>query len=568
MKKTKQNEFSEIQNELLDFRIAVDLTPMLPGAENGGAKLMTLELIQAMAECLPHTTFLLLTAESSHGEIDFLEQRFQNIQRMCILHLIKDLPTSIIGETAFQANVYDYIIAIARKIVPIQVKQAIKHSFRRTQPVPGSMSLLHQIKADLLFCPFTAPFYADLKIPTISVIYDLQYHYYPQFFSSAELFEREEAFKNAYETADHLVAISEFVRGTVIDTSGLIAQQVSAVPIGLFRDTKENITNEVTYTLLSKNKLEIGEYLLFPANFWEHKNHAMLLTAFGIFRKTHPKSKIKLVCTGAQGPSSEQFCKIANLMGLSDWVIYPGFVSPTEYDCLLNAAYALIFPSLYEGFGIPVLEAMASRIPVLCSNVTSLPEVGGDAVIYFDPRKPNDICNSITRLIEDPLLKDIMIEKGLKQAKKFENSKRMASQYVSIFRDVIKNHNRNHISGIFDDRWTSDIININFSASQDNSSRTLLIELENPKWTKIKTPVQIQVICCRKRNILPTWLINGKTTSLNIPLPKNAGIIEIRISPIFNPKKLKMNNDSRNLGLYCIKCEIINSTGRLDLFQQ
>lgn len=556
------------ENELLDLKIAIDLTPMLPGAENGGAKLMTLEIIQAMAESLPYASFLLLTNESSHGELDFLEQDFQNIQRMCVLHVKNDVPTSNISEIDFHTNIYDFIKSIARKVLPNQVKQAIKRSFRRTHPVPGSMNLLQQNNVKLLFCPFTAPFYADSKIPTISVIYDLQFRCYPQFFSSAELFEREEAFKNAYQIADHLVAISEFVRGTVIEASGLVPQQVSTVLIGLFRDTKEKVTSESTSLLLSRNKLIQGEYLLYPANFWEHKNHAMLLTAFSIFRKTHPDSKLKLVCTGAQGSSSEKFINLVNRMGLSDWVIYPGFLSPTEYDCILNSAFALIFPSLYEGFGIPVLEAMASGIPVICSNVTSLPEVGGDAVIYFDPRKPNNICSSISDLIDNPLLRQDMIAKGLKQAKKFESSKRMATQYISIFEEVITNYNRNSITGVYDDRWTSDFININYSISQDNSPRTFLIELENPMWTQLKTPVNIQVTSFSKKLSQSNYLNTGNTTLIEIPLPENAGIIEINIDPTFIPKKLRINDDSRSLGLYCSKCEIIDSAGRLNLLEQ
>jgi glycosyltransferase involved in cell wall biosynthesis len=120
-------------------------------------------------------------------------------------------------------------------------------------------------------------------------------------------------------------------------------------------------------------------------------------------------------------------------MGLSDWVIYPGYVSAEEYDFLLRSAFALVFPSLYEGFGIPVLEAMSAGVPVLCSNVTSLPEVGGEAVLYFDPRRPGQIVDALTRLLDEPGLRESQITKGVQRASLFEGADRMALKYLDVF---------------------------------------------------------------------------------------------------------------------------------------
>jgi glycosyltransferase involved in cell wall biosynthesis len=189
--------------------------------------------------------------------------------------------------------------------------------------------------------------------------------------------------------------------------------------------------------LLKRYGLRQGEYLHYPANFWQHKNHAMLLTAFNVYRKTNPGSSLKLLCTGAPGRGADEFCEAARRMGLADSVVYPGYVTSEEYDFLLGAAAAMIFPSLYEGFGIPVLEAMFAGVPVLCSNVTSLPEVGGDAALYFDPRRPEEIVDAMTRLSDEPGLRKSLIALGLQRAALFKDADRMAVQYVNVLANAL-----------------------------------------------------------------------------------------------------------------------------------
>lgn len=454
-------------------KIAIDLTPMLPGGENGGAKWMTLELIRALAGLLPDTSFVLLTAEASHAELAGLENEHVNIQRLCVLqnvsqpssavhpvsiplptwkerslyrlkmlaantlptklkHYIKTMPSTlaVFGETLFNR---------LKVIFPAAFRQRVQRWLRTVLPVKhNSESLLGQLGASLLFCPFTAPFYADPRIPTVSVIYDLQYRAYPQFFTAEETVERENNFRIACQMANHLVAISEFVRKTVIETAKYPPKRVTAVHIGLLHASEPLTPLQVTSgnQLLERYSLRPSQYLLYPANFWQHKNHAMLLTAFQIHRHANPTSTLKLVCTGAPGRRADDFCKAAQRMGLADWVIYPGYLSPEEYDFLLRSAFAMIFPSLYEGFGIPVLEAMSVGVPVLCSNVTSLPEVGGDAVLYFDPRRPNQVVETIKRLTDEPGLRETQIQKGLLRARQFEGADRMAVEYAGVFEKV------------------------------------------------------------------------------------------------------------------------------------
>lgn len=556
-------------SSLAGLKIVIDLTPMLPGGENGGAKLMTLALIAALAELLPETTFLLLTAESSHAELDHMEHQYANIERLCVLFTrAPSTAPSPVGYSWRDRSV-DGIKAILRRFLPFLVKVLIKRWLNRAQPAPGSSGLLREAKADLLFCPFTAPFYADSTVPTVSIVYDLQYRSYPQFFSPDELYQREEAFKAAYQEANHLVAISEYVKGTVIEASGLPSEKVSAVTLGLFRPPIEKGTEQNSAAYFAKYNLIPGEYILYPANFWEHKNHEMLLTAFGMVLKAVPNRKLKLVCTGAPGSSADLFCEKVERMGLVGQVIYPGFVSAEAYGWLLNAAFALIFPSLYEGFGIPVLEAMAAGVPVLCSNVTSLPEVGGEAVLYFDPRKPADICHAIERLTDEQGLREKLIASGIQRSFIFAGSERMAKEYAPIFAHVRRDYSsarRLSIQGVYADGWTGNIIEIGFPAAETGQTRSLSIALENPAW--IKTSVKIQARYEKHALFNPVTLKAGMNTRFDIPLPDMGGVIDIEISPTFNPSNLGISKDNRELGLHCQSCEVNGSSGRINLLSE
>jgi len=141
---------------------------------------------------------------------------------------------------------------------------------------------------------------------------------------------------------------------------------------------------ELTHVTLTSVGLEKGKYLLYPANFWKHKNHEILLVAFDLARKQGLPDDIKLVCTGASGQHRDCLIRAADAIGLAKHVIMPGYLPTDELSILMHNSHALIFPSLYEGFGLPVIEAMAAGIPVACSNVTSLPEIAGEAALLFD----------------------------------------------------------------------------------------------------------------------------------------------------------------------------------------
>jgi len=129
----------------------------------------------------------------------------------------------------------------------------------------------------------------------------------------------------------------------------------------------------------------------------------------------------------------ERICQ----MGLEEWIILPGYLLDDELVALLESCQALIFPSLFEGSGTPVLEAMAFGKPVLCSNVTSLPEVAGDAALYFHPERPMEIVRTIERIETEPGLIASLVERGYRRLTTLGTPDDMAQEYLRVFREAV-----------------------------------------------------------------------------------------------------------------------------------
>jgi glycosyltransferase involved in cell wall biosynthesis len=165
-----------------------------------------------------------------------------------------------------------------------------------------------------------------------------------------------------------------------------------------------------------------GSFLLYPANRWPHKNHERLYEAFALLRRGRPE--LRLVVTGTGHDTS----------ALPAGVEAPGRVSLDELAGLYRTAAALVFPSLYEGFGQPPLEAMASGCPAVVSDIPPLREVCGDAAAYFDPTVPDEIATSVARVLDRP---QPYVAAGLRQSRRF-TWERCAREHDAVYRDAAR----------------------------------------------------------------------------------------------------------------------------------
>jgi len=243
--------------------------------------------------------------------------------------------------------------------------------------------------------------------PAVTTIHDLQHELYPRFFSRAELAYRRAVYGWTVKRSRMLIAISEHARETLVDRYALDPKRVRTIHLGIDhgRFTPDDRPRE--------------PFLLYPANRWRHKNHERLFAAFEIVRRERPDLRLVLTGTGHERTP------------LPAGVESSGHVSIDALVELYRSAACLVFPSLYEGFGLPPLEAMACGCPVAASNATSLPEVCGDAAEYFDPLSPEDMAAAILRALDGRL-----VEQGVARAAAF-TWEACAHAHDAVYRSLV-----------------------------------------------------------------------------------------------------------------------------------
>jgi len=200
-----------------------------------------------------------------------------------------------------------------------------------------------------------------------------------------------------------VLTVSEYSRGKIIEWSGVSPEKVTNVGNGV---------DEAFNSLVEPAKLGC-RYFLCVSNRKLHKNEPLLIKAFA---QAEIESGIKLVMTGA---ATQELTDLIVRLGMAERIIFAGRVKDSELPGLYKGSLGLLFPSLYEGFGLPVVEAMACGVPVLTSNTTSLPEVAGDAALLVDPESIDEIRTGIKRLVTDQALREELVAKGLERVKLF-----------------------------------------------------------------------------------------------------------------------------------------------------
>jgi glycosyltransferase involved in cell wall biosynthesis len=178
-----------------------------------------------------------------------------------------------------------------------------------------------------------------------------------------------------------------------------------------------------------------GPFLLYPAQTWRHKNHLALLDAVALLRDRRAMN-VPVVCTGYRNSFFPEIRRRRAELGLKDLVRFVGFVEPAELRALYALCRGLVFPSLFEGWGLPVTEAFSCGVPVACSTVTCLPELVGNAALLFDPRRLEEIAGSMEQLWLDERLRGVLIERGHRRAAAL-SWQRVAGEFRDLYRSVV-----------------------------------------------------------------------------------------------------------------------------------
>lgn len=245
------------------------------------------------------------------------------------------------------------------------------------------------------------------------LVYDFGFKYFPETYSKKDLALQESAIKNTATKAKNIAFSSRNSRDDFKKFYPEFKGKSYIVPISYDQDIFFPIEKP-------KNVLDIkSPYFLYVGRIEHKKNIQNLIKAYKIFRQNQNKD-VKLVLCGSHGHGfSDIDLEIHKLAKFKNDVILPGYVHEKDLPHLYNKALAFVFPSNYEGFGIPILEAFSCGTPVICSNSSSLPEVADEAVLYVEPDNPFSIAEAMKKIMDDNKLRQALIKKGLKQVKKF-----------------------------------------------------------------------------------------------------------------------------------------------------
>ena len=230
--------------------------------------------------------------------------------------------------------------------------------------------------------------------------------------------------------SDKIITVSQFSKEEIQTLLNVPEDKISIVY------NAPSLTNEsVEYSLVQKKYKINKDYILFVGTIEPRKNIERLLCAFSYLKKIY-KIPHQLVLARGKGWQDEEIYKTAAKIEFSEDVIFTGYISPEEKNTLYQNASVFVFPSVYEGFGIPPLEAMAMGCPVVCTNAASLPEVVHDAAHFVDPFNEKSIAEGIIRVLSDREYANDLVKRGYMQHKRFTWD-RSAQQLLEVCREVL-----------------------------------------------------------------------------------------------------------------------------------
>lgn len=254
------------------------------------------------------------------------------------------------------------------------------------------------------------------KVPTLNVIHDLNFEH-----ASGNLKASHQRYMSHYfplfaRNATRLATVSSYSKKDIAETYGIPAEKIDVVYDGAHSNYRPHSDDEKE--VIRQRFTDGHPFVIFISTILKRKNLANLLLAFDKVKEDKSNEDLKLVVVGSRVWWQDELESAWNGMKHQSDVIFPGRVEPNDLSALLSAAEMLVYPSYFEGFGIPILEAMYAETAVIASRTTSMPEVGGDAVLYIDPSDIDDIAHAISRL-RNKTLQQEFIEKGRLQRQKF-----------------------------------------------------------------------------------------------------------------------------------------------------
>lgn len=311
-----------------------------------------------------------------------------------------------------------------------QVRATLPHTpFIRIPLTLGAE--LRKNPVDVLHVQFTAPPLAPC--PVVVSIHDLSFEHLPETFKWRSRTQLRLTVRRSARQAAQVLALSEYARSDIINTYGISPDKVTAIPLAApahfapVTDDREFQRVRQTYGIQS-------DYILSVGSIQPRKNLNRLIAAYSSLRRARPEGKLpQIVLVGKCAWLYDETLRVIKELGLSNSVVLTGYVPETDLPALYSGALCFVYPSYFEGFGLPPLEAMKCGTPVIVGNKTSLPEVVGEAGVLVDPFDVDDIASAIASVIGDSNFRSQLRAKGLERSRLFD-WRETARQTLAIYR--------------------------------------------------------------------------------------------------------------------------------------
>ena len=291
-------------------------------------------------------------------------------------------------------------------------------------------SSMNQLPVDVIHHPFSLLEPLGLKIPSVLTFWDMQQEFYPEFFTRREKRFRNFSFIASAQQAKRIIVSSNFTKKCLVERYRVSPDKIDVVYTGVGKEYRPVTDLAVLDEVIVRYCLP-DVFIYYPAALWPHKNHHTLLDALCLIRDRYG-IEVNLVLSGmSTGRAGELRTEILK-RNLQELVTVLGYIPYEDLPSIYNLATIMVYPSLFEGFGIPLVEAMACGCPVVCSNSTSIPEVVGNAALMFDPLSVDEMASTLFKAFNDSALRCKMSIAGLERSKLF-NWRDTARQTQAVY---------------------------------------------------------------------------------------------------------------------------------------
>lgn len=350
---------------------------------------------------------------------------------------ISEYAFQLLEQFSLSTNNVQFVIYLKDEPLPHLPKEGKNWKYRVLKP--GKLWTQWRLPLDLFWHRprpdmfFSMTHYAPRfsPVPTVVAVMDVAYERFPELFNSSDLYQLKNWTAYSVKQAKKVLTISDSSRDDIIKSYSTPREKVVTIYPGI-----KDITS-LEPRVFGMNQLQskyhiADDYILFVGTLQPRKNIARLIEAFAKVKHEKP---LDLVIIGRRGWQYEEILAAPEKFGVADKVKFLEGINDEELSVFYKHALCYVLPSLYEGFGLPVVEAMQRGCPVITSNISSMPEAGGDAALYVDPENVDDIAEKISLVVKDKKLREELVEKGKQQIKKFSWEK-AAKETITVLEEV------------------------------------------------------------------------------------------------------------------------------------